>query len=72
VVGDASKRAMQELLSEIKDGSFAKRWIAENAAGRPEFSARRRAERQLLLERVGAELRKMMPFVEPVTAPEES
>jgi ketol-acid reductoisomerase len=67
VVGEPSRRAMKELLAEIRDGSFAARWIGENAAGRPEMSRRRAEERALMLERVGSELRKMMPFVEPVT-----
>lgn len=66
VVGEASRRAMRELLSEIKDGSFARRWIAENASGRAEFEAKRKAERELLIEQVGARLREMMPFVDPV------
>jgi ketol-acid reductoisomerase len=67
VVGEPSRRAMKELLAEIRDGSFAARWIAENAAGRLEMSARQTQERAALIERVGAELRKMMPFVDPVT-----
>jgi ketol-acid reductoisomerase len=67
VVGEQSRRAMKQLLVEIRDGSFAARWIAENAAGRPEMSRRQAEERTQLLERVGAELRKLMPFVDPVT-----
>jgi ketol-acid reductoisomerase len=72
VVGEESRRAMQKLLDEIRDGSFARRWIAENAAGRPQFSARRAEERKLLLEQVGKKLRGMMPFVEPVALPEDA
>jgi ketol-acid reductoisomerase len=40
--------------------------IAENEKGRPSFNERRAKEQDQLLERVGAELRKMMPFVDPV------
>jgi ketol-acid reductoisomerase len=67
VVTDETRTRMKQLLAEIKDGSFAKRWISENEAGRPNFERRRQAERELLIEKVGADLRKMMPFVDPVT-----
>jgi ketol-acid reductoisomerase len=58
---------MKKILEEIQNGSFAKRWIAENQQGRPEFDKRRRDEREQMIERVGADLRRMMPFVDPVT-----
>jgi ketol-acid reductoisomerase len=65
---DARARAeMKRILGEIKDGEFARRWIAENEAGRPQFETRRAKERELALERVGAALRAMMPFIEPVS-----
>jgi ketol-acid reductoisomerase len=66
VIGEASRKAMQELLAEIRSGAFAKRWIAENEAGRPEFLAARRREIDQPIEKVGAQLRKMMPFLDPV------
>jgi len=51
--------------------SFAARWIAENETGRPEYEARRKAEREHPIEAVGAVLRGMMPFLDAVTiAPE--
>ena len=40
--------------------------MAEDAAGRPTFTAIRQAERTSLIEKVGAELRAMMPFLDPV------
>ncbi len=67
VVNDGTRAEMKKILAEIQDGTFANKWIAENKAGRPEFEKRRAAERELKLEQVGAELRKMMPFVDPVT-----
>jgi ketol-acid reductoisomerase len=67
VVNDGVRGEMKQLLTEIRDGSFAKKWIAENESGRPEFEKMRRAEREQQIEKVGAELRKMMPFVDPVT-----
>ena len=66
VIGDDSKKAMKQILAEIQDGSFAKRWIEENQKGRPEFNAIRRAEQEQPIEKVGAKLRSMMPFVDPV------
>ena len=57
---------MSELLKEIQSGQFAREWIAENENGRPTFNKRRRSEQDLLIEEVGANLRSMMPFVDPV------
>ncbi len=67
VISDETRAEMKKILAEIQDGSFAKKWIDENKAGRPEFEKRRAAEREQQIEQVGAELRKMMPFVDPVT-----
>ena len=71
VVTDATRTAMKKLLAEIQSGKFAERWIAENHAGLPEFSKRRKSEREHPIERVGEELRSMMPFLKPVTAGRE-
>jgi ketol-acid reductoisomerase len=59
------KELMAETLVKIQDGTFAREWIAENQAGQPEFRARRAREHDLLLEKVGVELRDMMPFLQP-------
>jgi ketol-acid reductoisomerase len=66
VIGEASRKAMGELLAEIRSGTFARAWIAENAAGRPEFTATQKREAEHPIEKVGAQLRKMMPFLDPV------
>ena len=66
VITDETKKAMKRILNEIQDGSFAERWIDENKKGAPEFTAKRRAEQEQPIERVGAQLRSMMPFVDPV------
>ncbi len=66
IIGEQAKATMRRLLHEIRDGSFAKGWIAENREGRPSFDARRQAEATGPIETVGAALREMMPFVEPV------
>ena len=54
------------MLAEIRDGRYAKKWIEENENGRPWFEATRRKEQDQLLEEVGASLRAMMPFLDPV------
>jgi ketol-acid reductoisomerase len=48
---------MKKVLSEIQSGKFAKKWIDENKNGRGNFLARRKLESELLVEKVGAELR---------------
>jgi ketol-acid reductoisomerase len=64
IVTAETRRAMQALLDEVKDGSFARRWIDENRTGRPTFTARRAAEAEQQLETVGREMRRMMPFLD--------
>jgi ketol-acid reductoisomerase len=66
IVTEQTKQEMQRILDEIKSGQYAKRWVAENEAGRPVFSATRAAERSHQLEQVGAKLRAMMPFLDAV------
>ena len=70
IVTEQTKQAMREILKEIQEGEYARKWIGEHAAGRPWFNATRASERTQLLERVGAELRQMMPFVNPVVPPD--
>jgi len=70
IVTPEVKKAMKSLLNDIQDGSFAKKFIAENESGRKEFARIRKAESELQIERVGAQLRKSMPFLDPVTVEE--
>jgi ketol-acid reductoisomerase len=60
------KKAMQLLLKDIQDGTFAKKFIEENETGRHQFAAIRKSEAAHPIEKVGAELRKNMPFLDPV------
>src|SRR5690242_16988399 len=71
VVTAQTKAEMKKMLDDIRSGKFADTWIAENAAGRPNFEPRRREERAHIIEKVGAELRALMPFLKPVTIAEE-
>ena len=59
IVTDETKKAMNKILSDIQDGSFAKEWLLENQVGCPHFNAMRKNEAEQPLEKVGAELRKL-------------
>ena len=63
VINDAVKAEMKKILGEIQDGTFADEWIAENANGRPEYKRLQQEGKEQQIEVVGAELRKMMPFI---------
>lgn len=67
IVTSKTRKEMKKMLEEIKDGTYAKKWIAENETGRPWFNKQRAAEQEQLLERVGVKLRAMMPFLNPIT-----
>jgi ketol-acid reductoisomerase len=67
VIDSHVKETMGKLLEEIRNGTFAKKWIEENETGRKGFSAQRVRERDLTVEKVGEKLRAMMPFLDPVT-----
>ena len=62
IITDETRKEMKKVLTEIQEGVFASRWIAENKAGRAAFNSRRRIERDLPVEKVGKELRKLMPW----------
>ena len=68
VIGAEARATMQRLLADIRSGAFARAWIAENEAGRPNFSKLREADRNHPIEQVGVRLRALMPFLKPVTA----
>jgi ketol-acid reductoisomerase len=63
VINDAVRAEMRAILDEIQTGKFAEEWIAESESGRPNFSALRQAGRDHPIEKVGAELRAMMPWI---------
>src|SRR5213593_3284501 len=72
IVTSQTRETMREMLREINDGTYARKWIEENRAGRPWFNAQRAKEEDQLLEQVGAELRGMMTFLTPVKVKETS
>ncbi|WP_339227211.1 ketol-acid reductoisomerase [Oceanobacillus sp. FSL K6-2867] len=63
VVNEETKARMKDVLTDIQDGKFAKGWILENQAGRPQFNAINNQENKHQIETVGRELRDLMPFV---------
>lgn len=67
VITDAVRAEMRQILKEVQDGTYARKWIKENEDGRPWFNAVRKSEQGQQLEEVGARLRAMMPFLNPVT-----
>jgi ketol-acid reductoisomerase len=67
IVNEETKYVMSQLLKDIQDGTFAKGWIEENQHGRPWFNQQRRENQTHPIELVGAQLRQMMPFINPVT-----
>ncbi len=66
VINEQSRQAMKQILADIQSGAYAEEWIEENAKGRPFFNARRAEERSHPIEQVGRELRRMMPWLDPV------
>ena len=63
LVNDETRAEMKKILAEIQSGQFARDWIAENKSGRHKFLAMRAEAADQPIEKVGAELRAMMPFL---------
>lgn len=64
VVDDRARAAMKSILAEIQDGTFARNWIAENEAGMPEFRKKMNADLEHPIEKVGADLRGRMDWLQ--------
>ena len=64
IITDETKKEMKQVLTEIQDGTFAKKWLLENQVGRPTFNAMRRMEAEHPIEKVGKELREMMSWID--------
>jgi ketol-acid reductoisomerase len=63
IVTEQTRAEMKKILSEIQSGQFAREWMQENKDGRKKFLAMRAAQENQPIEKVGAELRKMMTFL---------
>jgi ketol-acid reductoisomerase len=64
LITEETRAEMRRILEQVQDGSFAREWLAENRAGRPNFERLRQEDRDHLIEQVGAKLRAMMPWAE--------
>ena len=60
----ATKREMRKILTEIQNGKFARQWISENKRGRRKYSKLLKADLAHSIEKVGADLRARMPWLE--------
>jgi len=67
IITEETKYVMTQMLKDIQDGTYAEGWIEENKGGRPWFNEQRGKEQDHMIEKVGADLREMMPFIDPVT-----
>jgi ketol-acid reductoisomerase len=63
IVTEETRAEMEDILTEIQTGEFAREWIVENMTGRPVYRALERMEAEHPIEEVGAKLRKMMPWM---------
>jgi ketol-acid reductoisomerase len=63
IIGPEVKERMGQVLRDIQSGAFAREWIAENDEGLPRFRVLRQEEAEHPIEKVGKELRAMMPWL---------
>ena len=68
VVDASTKQKMRAVLDEIQDGRFAREWMAEYAAGLPNYKACKQKDMDHQIEKVGAKLRARMPWLNPAPA----
>ena len=72
VISEPTRQAMAKLLNDIRSGEFAREWIAEDDAGRPNFERLRAAAADSQIERVGRPLRQMMSWLDAPTDRDEA
>ncbi len=63
IITERTRKEMKKLLKQIKSGKFAREWIKENEVGRPNFNAILKKEDEHPIEKVGQDLRNMMPWM---------
>ncbi len=63
IITDATRAEMRRILAEIRDGSFARSWIEEYDAGLPNYRRYAEASKNHPVEKTGAQLRRMMPWI---------
>jgi ketol-acid reductoisomerase len=63
IITDETKAEMKRVLADIQSGRFVKNFVLDNRAGQPELKASRKAAAAHPIEKVGSELRAMMPWI---------
>jgi len=63
VINDKTRKTMKKMLTDIQTGKFAREWIRENKKGRPNFTQMRKDADAHPIEKVGRDLREMMPWM---------
>ncbi len=66
VINEESREAMRQALRDIQEGKYAKKFILEGQAGYPEMTAMRRLNAEHPIEKTGAKLREMMPWIQKI------
>jgi ketol-acid reductoisomerase len=66
IINNQTREVLRQILIEIQDGTYAAKWVHETETGRRWFDSARKKEKQHAIEKVGADLRRMMLFLEPV------
>ena len=66
IINEESRKEMRKILEEVRNGQFAREWLDEYNAGQPEMDKLRKENREHKVEKVGAELRKMMSWIQKV------
>ena len=64
IITEKTRKVMEKMLKEIKTGKFAREWIKENEEGRPNYNSIMKTEAEHKIEKVGSDLRKMMPWMQ--------
>ena len=71
IVTDETRKNMKAILADIQSGAYADRWKREHEQGLAWFTSERERRRDHMIERVGAQLRAGMPFLEPARLPDD-
>ncbi len=67
IIDEHVRQNMKKVLEEIQTGAFAKEWVLENKAGRPQYTKLLERDKNHPIEKVGEELRKQMSWLKPET-----
>ncbi|MFP3914856.1 MAG: ketol-acid reductoisomerase [Actinomycetota bacterium] len=69
IITDETRQEMKKVLAEIQSGAFANEWMAQAREGAPHLMEQRKANQTHQIEQIGAQLRGLMPFIDPKHAP---